>query len=515
MATVNPLNIFRGPAAIREYFDPDKQPPLPLVELPEKLNPFRQDGVRIYAKLLTSLPAQNVKALPVLNMLLNDPSAAGKGIIEVSSGSTVTSLGITARVLYDNDNTTAFVSNKASLDRMRELQFFGLKVALYGGPTYTDTTDPRGPVEWARRLGREDREKTVNLGQYDNEHNWKSHVRWTGPQIWQQLPDINIFCMGMGSTGCVTGTGEYLKSQKPSVKILGVCNVEADLIPGPRERPMHETSPFPWKEVVDFTGSVGSTESYNLSMRLSREGLISGPSTGMALQGLFDFLQKEKNNGALRQHADPSTGEVSCVFICCDLPQKHLDTYFKKLPPEEFKPIINDELLAVDQHVYSFRWEIDPKGTHHPIPAMLDKIKSLGLSTGSEAIMGDDGLDTNLSCHVCFIDLRSRIDFESCHVKGAYSCPLPNLAAETKSPFNFDRTDTLLDQWKELNLMLANPGASQWLFTVKTPLIVLCYNGDTSRMMAAILRARGVEVYSFKDGMPGIVMYLTSQRPEE
>lgn len=46
------------------YFNPDVQPPLPLVELPAKLNPFRDDNVRIYAKMVTALPAQNVKSLP-------------------------------------------------------------------------------------------------------------------------------------------------------------------------------------------------------------------------------------------------------------------------------------------------------------------------------------------------------------------------------------------------------------------------------------------------------------------
>lgn len=64
MAAVNPLNIFQGPDSLRKYFNPDEQPLLPLVELPEKLNPFLRDGVRIYAKMLTALPAQNVKALP-------------------------------------------------------------------------------------------------------------------------------------------------------------------------------------------------------------------------------------------------------------------------------------------------------------------------------------------------------------------------------------------------------------------------------------------------------------------
>jgi len=60
----NPLNIFRGPDALAQYFDPDLNPPLPLVELPRALNPLYEDGVRIYAKMLTALPAHNVKSLP-------------------------------------------------------------------------------------------------------------------------------------------------------------------------------------------------------------------------------------------------------------------------------------------------------------------------------------------------------------------------------------------------------------------------------------------------------------------
>lgn len=64
MSPSNPLNIYKGQDALRKYFDPDFQPPLPLIELPEKLNPFSQDNVRIFAKMLTLLPAQNVKALP-------------------------------------------------------------------------------------------------------------------------------------------------------------------------------------------------------------------------------------------------------------------------------------------------------------------------------------------------------------------------------------------------------------------------------------------------------------------
>ena len=60
----NPLNVYRGPNSVRDYFDPDTSPPLPLVEIPDCLNPHRKDGVRIYAKMMSMHPANNVKSMP-------------------------------------------------------------------------------------------------------------------------------------------------------------------------------------------------------------------------------------------------------------------------------------------------------------------------------------------------------------------------------------------------------------------------------------------------------------------
>lgn len=64
MNTTNQLNVYSGEDSLKKYYDPDYQPPLPLVEIPACLNPYRKDGVRIYAKMMTVLPANNVKALP-------------------------------------------------------------------------------------------------------------------------------------------------------------------------------------------------------------------------------------------------------------------------------------------------------------------------------------------------------------------------------------------------------------------------------------------------------------------
>lgn len=64
MAQGKEMNVFSDADSVRQYFDPDNLPPLPLVEIPAKLNPLRNQNVRIFAKMLTHHPAQNVKALP-------------------------------------------------------------------------------------------------------------------------------------------------------------------------------------------------------------------------------------------------------------------------------------------------------------------------------------------------------------------------------------------------------------------------------------------------------------------
>jgi hypothetical protein len=64
MSTSNHLNVYSGRDAIQQYFDPDIHPPLPLVEIPQTLNPFYEDGVRIFAKMMSMHPANNVKIMP-------------------------------------------------------------------------------------------------------------------------------------------------------------------------------------------------------------------------------------------------------------------------------------------------------------------------------------------------------------------------------------------------------------------------------------------------------------------
>ena len=87
-------------------------------------------------------------------------------------------------------------------------------------------------------------------------------------------------------------------------------------------------------------------------MQLSREGLICGPSSGMALQGLFNVLQRYQDQGTLQDLAGDD-GTASCVFLCCDLPFQYLNDYFTKLGEDHFLPIVNEVRHAA---IMSFKY---------------------------------------------------------------------------------------------------------------------------------------------------------------
>ncbi|TID27928.1 cysteine synthase [Venturia nashicola] len=506
MAEIPYNNVFKGPDSVINYFDPDLQPPLPLVELPEKLNHFRRDGVRIYAKMLTATPAQNVKVFPALNMLLHEPAAAKKSIVEASSGSTALSLGMAARVLWGNEDVTAHLTNKKHPDQLRMLQFFGLKISLYGGLAQQEPVDPRGVMCRLRRLAKKD-DQVIYPGQYDNDYNWKSHVRWTGSQIFKQLPEINVFCTTVGTGGCISGTGVYLKAQKPSVKVVGVCNVFGDPTPGPRHFPGFESSQFPWRETIDTFEHVASVRSYEKSMQLSREGIICGPSSGEGLCGLFDYLQKAKDAGTLQDLADPITGEISCVFICCDLPYQYMDNYFQKLDEDKFPQIYNKILLSCDQDKYDERWELTPEQSARMI-AQSSRTKRGPRPCSRPSCRTKPLCNSSGTPKITILDLRQKQDFDTEHMCGSASSPLKQLTERSGDIF----ADSIVLHMHWRNLKTKFEVESDKLGSKACSLLVLCYDGETSRLAVSILRARGFNAFSVFGGFHALTNCVKARK---
>ncbi|KZZ99006.1 Pyridoxal phosphate-dependent enzyme, beta subunit [Moelleriella libera RCEF 2490] len=513
------LNVFSGSDSVEKCFDPEHQLPLPLVEIPECLNPYRADGVRVYAKMMSMHPATNVKVMPAMNLLRKSVEAGRtKTIIESSSGSTVISMAMVARAFHGINDVHAYLSNKTSESKLRLMQFFGLSVTLFGGPAQPTPVDNRGGIR-AAALKAAESELVCSPNQYQNDDNWRAHVRWTGPQIHRQLPEINVLAASMGTSGTMTGLGTYFKGIKPSVYTIAVCTHAGERVPGPREYSLMKEVKFPHEAVVDALEEVGARESYSLSLDLTRQGIVCGPSSGFTLQGLLQRLGKKKRDGTLSQLAGPS-GDINCVFICSDLPFQYLNEYFENLGPEKFRPLNNERLRHVDLYRYDDAWERQPADalaeffTAQPINDR-DTLLTLAADNFGEL---DRYLVARPKTQV--LDFRGSADFEAFHLPNSVNIPLDALrgGASRGSPLAkpVDDCAMLEELWLELDSLFStrkadgtrNACAEALMAVLKDKrILTLCYDGASARVANSVLRAKGVESQSVMGGVAALAAF--------
>lgn len=499
MASPNPLNVYKGKDSVQKYFDPESSPPLPLVELPDSLNPYHQDGVRIYAKMMTMHPANNVKAMPALNLLQNCVvPGKTKAVVEYSSGSTVLSMALISRAIHGIDDVRAFLSNKTSPSKLRLMQFFGIDITLFGGPSQPEPLDERGGIRAAQRLAQQSDDTVINPNQYENDLNWNAHVKWTGPQIFQQLPEINIICAGMGTSGTMTGLGAYFKEAKPSVYRLGVCTAAGDRVPGPRSFALLAPVQFPWKRAVDHIEEVDSHNSFSLSLDLCRNGIVCGPSSGFNLTGLYQLIEKRKAEGTLSELAGPD-GTINCVFLCCDLPYQYIDEYFDKLGESYFPPITNQDLLKVDLYRYDEKWERSASEALDAFfdvdrGALLDMVLADPKSGHSTAINLQSILRSRPDTAI--IDLRQPQDFKNFHLPSSINMPF----VHDSTPSPFSDAKLLESLWKALEDTFKTPKPEMRSLLQGKKVLLTCYDGDSARVATSVLRAKGYEADSIKGG---------------
>ncbi len=344
----NHLNVFEGPSSICDFLDPGNLPYLPLVELPLELNPFADRKVRIFAKLMNMLPLGNVKAVPAFNMI-REKHRSGEldgveRIVENSSGNTVSSMALVARQ-FGVEKTQSYVPHEISRNKLLMLQFYGIEPIVNVEPSNPEENDPRTGVVKARTDG--ENAEALNPGQYDNEDNPKSHERWTGPQIWEQTQGkIDIFCAGLGTTGTVIGNSTYLKRQNPSIRVVGVMRAPDNYVPGVRTENLLKLVGFNWRSHIDEIERIETANAYRLSLEMSRRGIIVGPSSGLALAGLLQHLDRLSSDSMLEKLRTEKDADIICVFPCPDGPMPYMDEYFKYLDSSHFPAIQNEDVLV-------------------------------------------------------------------------------------------------------------------------------------------------------------------------
>jgi cysteine synthase/rhodanese-related sulfurtransferase len=331
---------YQGPEALRDYLRPSRNKMVPLVELPEALNPYLNEyDIHIDAKLMSTLPLGNVKSLPAWQML-EDGNVSGVSLVEASSGNTALSLGLLAPH-FGASGVTAIASPDVSEGKLALLRLTGVAVTLVKGPICPDPNDPDGAIARARKVGATPGKK--NLGQYDNMANPAIHERITGPQLVEQLGDsIGLFCAGMGTTGTLLGTASFLGRRVHDIRIGGVVRTPNNPVPGVRTVTGLSEVSFDWGGVLNEPlVEVGEKESYTASLRLIRHGLLVGPSAGFAYAGLLKHLERLVQNGGIE-----SLRGKHAVFICPDLPFPYAADYERILDKDQFPAVQNEHLRA-------------------------------------------------------------------------------------------------------------------------------------------------------------------------
>jgi [CysO sulfur-carrier protein]-thiocarboxylate-dependent cysteine synthase len=238
--------------------------------------------VRIWAKLEGQNPGGSSKdriALKMVELAERDGALTpGATILEPSSGNTGIGLALVARLR--GYKLRIVMPENVSIERRQLLEIFGAEVTSSPGEEGSN-----GAIRLAEKISA-DNPEYVLLFQYGNPANPLAHYEGTGPEIWRDCPEVDVFVAGLGTSGTLMGVGRFLKEQKPGVKVVAVEPPAGELVQGLRNLDDGFVPPIFEPAILDRKFIVRPRESIEVTRRLLDEcGVFAGISSGAAVAG--------------------------------------------------------------------------------------------------------------------------------------------------------------------------------------------------------------------------------------